>query len=286
MKTKALALGFLVGAALVAIAIARPAEAQSGGSWGGRASSIASRLLDQDGYVLDEAVDWPGNAQCRSTVARDASTTTDTSGMAAVTAPGSSTPAAVTVTNTNKATATVRVQSTSGTAANNIGGWSFATSGIGIAPFLDRAMLRFGLSSILSGQAVYVGIGDIGVGFAGDPSAITNTIYVGCDAADDNLSVCSNDGSGSATCTALGASFPCKTGSLIGYDFRVAMKADGSGYRYKLIKHDGTSAGGTLTTNLPASGTRLRHAVQCSARSSGSACVIHPSQVSACGPVL
>lgn len=43
-----------------------------------------------------------------------------------------------------------------------------------------------------------------------DSSAFTNDFYIGCDAADSNLHACSNDQTGSATCTDLGSAFPCR----------------------------------------------------------------------------
>lgn len=89
-----------------------------------------------------------------------------------------------------------------------------------------------------------------------DSSAILDTIYVGCDSADSNLHVCSNDRTGSATCTDLGANYPCRSGSAgatgpYGYDafFYEIPGGTSVGWFVKSIDRS-FSATGTLT-DLP-----------------------------------
>ena len=81
-----------------------------------------------------------------------------------------------------------------------------------------------------------------------DPSARLNSVYVGCDNATSTiLSVCSNDGSGVATC--VPTSFPC-TGSKL-YTVQLLAHASG-GVDYSVLDgQTGVRETGTLTTNLP-----------------------------------
>jgi hypothetical protein len=248
-----------------------------GGSGGGSSGGTASQLVDIDGYTLTEA--RTEQESCHASIARDSSTTVDAWGVAQTTV---GTAASVTTTGTNVATATVRVQYTSATSSDANAGWR-SVPGI-FHRDLTRYRMRFVLRTIAAGQAVLVGVRD-GTTFAGDPSAATDTIYVGCNAADTNLSICTNDASGSATCTTLGASFPCKTSSEVGYDFTLVRHRTAGTYRWRVTKHDGTTATGTLSSDLPTLTAKASINALCSARASGSGCVIQPSDVEVCGPL-
>jgi hypothetical protein len=238
--------------------------------------------VDVDGWDRASVAD-PWNLVCGATMARGSGTTTvDTAGIAAATVNG--TAASVTIANTNAATATPRIRYTSATTADALAGWSYvAATGDRMVPSnTDHVHFRVVSQTIATGQALYVGIQQIGGSAAGDPSAQLHTLYMGCDASQANLQVCSNDGSGTATCTDLGASFPCKVASETGYDFAVHRVKGTSNFRYIVKKHDGTTSRGTITADLPSGNIRLRPIVLCSARASGAACVLELSQVDIC----
>lgn len=89
-----------------------------------------------------------------------------------------------------------------------------------------------------------------------DPSAALNTVYVGCDAANTNMSICSNDGSGTATCTTLGASFPCKAYGY--YEFFFCAPPAGTSIGYYVRRLDSRAeASGTISSDLPTPTTLL-----------------------------
>lgn len=85
------------------------------------------------------------------------------------------------------------------------------------------------------------------------PSAWLNSMYVGCDTTSTVLSVCSNDGSGSATC--VPTSFSC-TGSKL-YTVQLLAHA-GGGIDYSVLEgQSGVTETGTLLTDLPSQTTSL-----------------------------
>ena len=79
----------------------------------------------------------------------------------------------------------------------------------------------------------------------------TDAIYFGCNNGDSNLSICSNDNSGTATCNTLGASFPCTT-SGAWYDFWLAAAPNDSSIKYRVDRLDSAaSTSGSVTSDLP-----------------------------------
>lgn len=99
---------------------------------------------------------------------------------------------------------------------------------------------------------------DAGAGINNEPSNAPNTIYAGCDSGDTNLKVCSNDASGTATCTDLGASFPCH---LDGAAFDVWLYAAPGGATtvdYAVKRLDSAAfASGTISSDLPSTTLQL-----------------------------
>lgn len=88
-----------------------------------------------------------------------------------------------------------------------------------------------------------------------ESSALTNTFYVGADGPDTNLHACSNDTSGSATCTDLGSSFP-KTNGF--YEVRLAAMPNSGGLAYSVERLDSAAtAVGTLGSDFPGSNVPL-----------------------------
>lgn len=97
---------------------------------------------------------------------------------------------------------------------------------------------RFSLDTNTAAGALFVGLanpitdlGDV------DPSSLTNIFGVGCDAADSNLQLMTNDGSGTATKTDLGANFPGKTDGAI-YELRISTDTNGSAFYWSLQRLD------------------------------------------------
>ncbi len=114
------------------------------------------------------------------------------------------------------------------------------------------AYLRGGIGSTDANQRAFFGLygSNSPIPNTTDPSAATDTVYVGCDAADTNMSICSNDASGAATCATLGASFPCKAYGY--YDFWFCAPPAGTSIGYYVRRLDtGTETAGTLSSDLP-----------------------------------
>jgi hypothetical protein len=89
-----------------------------------------------------------------------------------------------------------------------------------------------------------------------EPSALTDIVGFGFDRADTSWQVMTNDASGAADKTALGANFPIDTSSV--YDVALYAPPNGSAIYY-WIKNLGTgnTASGTLSSNLPTAATFL-----------------------------
>lgn len=84
-----------------------------------------------------------------------------------------------------------------------------------------------------------------------DPNVATDSVYFGCNAGDTNLSICSNDNVSTATCTTLGANFPCTTDGAW-YDFWFAASPNGSSIGFVINRLDSAqSAAGLVTSDLP-----------------------------------
>lgn len=108
-----------------------------------------------------------------------------------------------------------------------------------------------------------------------DPSAALDTLYFGCNAADANLSVCSNDNVGTATCATLGASFPCHT-SGAAYDVAFWAPPNNSGVRYWIRRLvTGAEASGTIAADLPRNTVQLGWDLWANTGSTASAVQIH-----------
>lgn len=84
-----------------------------------------------------------------------------------------------------------------------------------------------------------------------DPNVATDSVYFGCNSGDSNLSICSNDNSGTATCNTLGASFPCTTDGAF-YDFWFAAAPNGGEILWAITRLDSAAGtGGRLSADLP-----------------------------------
>jgi hypothetical protein len=84
-----------------------------------------------------------------------------------------------------------------------------------------------------------------------DPNVATDDVYFGCNVGDSNLSICSNDNSGTATCNTLGASFPCTTNGAW-YDFWLYAAPGSSQISYAVQRLDTpATTAGVVTSDLP-----------------------------------
>lgn len=118
---------------------------------------------------------------------------------------------------------------------------------------------RFHIDDIKADGRVFIGWLDTTSTWTGEPNALTNTIYVGCNEGDGdaNLDICSNDNVTTATCTTLGSGYPCKTDNVF-YDLWIYVPPNGS-YINWYIENLTTPANksGQLTTDLPQNTVQL-----------------------------
>lgn len=100
-----------------------------------------------------------------------------------------------------------------------------------------------------------------------EPSSLTSMVGMGYDAADTNLQIFTNDASGTATKTDLGASFPVSTTDRSKvYELALFAAPNGSTIQYEVTDvGTGAKATGTLSTDLPPSTTFLCPKGYCSA---------------------
>lgn len=90
-----------------------------------------------------------------------------------------------------------------------------------------------------------------------DPNTQLDAVYFGCNSGDSNLSICSNDNVGTATCTTLGGSYPCITNGAL-YDFWLAAPPNGSAISYCIERLDVPAAVcGSVTSDLPRNSVQL-----------------------------
>lgn len=120
---------------------------------------------------------------------------------------------------------------------------------------------RFGIATYVSGLRTFAGLyASTAASPAGEPSALTNVMGVGCDTADTTFSFMSNDGTGAATKIPLGANFPCNTSGLDMYEVRLFSPPSGSTIYYSLARLNTTDfiEGSTnVAADLPVNTTLL-----------------------------
>lgn len=110
-----------------------------------------------------------------------------------------------------------------------------------------------GLDTTVATQRFFAGLGGAVAVHAPatEPSADTNTVYFGCDSTEANLAICSNDNAGSATCTTLGADFPCRTNGAV-YNLQLWAAPNASAVSYAIERLDVAKyATGTVSSDLP-----------------------------------
>jgi hypothetical protein len=159
---------------------------------------------------------------------------------------------------TNVLTSTIRNTYTTSAVVNSQAGlaglqgpWLGSSAGLGGF----RVEIDFAVVTTQTTMRIAVGIGYNGgaaISCTADPSAATDCIFMGCDAADTNMQIMHNDNSGTCTKIDLGASFP-KTNNVF---YRVVLEAapNASAITYEVTRFDSAaSASGTISTDYPLS---------------------------------
>lgn len=151
----------------------------------------------------------------------------------------------------------------SATTGNASSGLRLAAAQYGLGNGAGRGgfhfVTRFGISdaTLVTGARLFVGLTSSTAALGNsDPSAFTNIIGVGLDAADTTLQIMHNDGAGTATKIDLGASFPESTNTDF-YELALYCAPNGTTVFYEVVNlTTGIETSGSITTNLP-SNTQL-----------------------------
>lgn len=175
---------------------------------------------------------------------------------------------ASTLATTNALTSVQRhVITINGTTANYAGIWSGASaqSGLAFTAATDggtagtpqswgaNMLVQWGASpfNATARYPTFVGLRENFDGGTGcrAPSTLPNAAYVGCDYGQNTLYACTNDSTGSATCTDLGASFPCLTDGVL-FNTYIVLTHESASFTVENVG-TGATATVTTTTDLP-----------------------------------
>jgi hypothetical protein len=145
--------------------------------------------------------------------------------------------------------------SVGGGAANEGGFWTSMVWGpaTGVATATNRAFCGMRVNAVPT---------DV------EPSSLTSMVGMGWDAADTNIQLMRNDGSGTATKIDLGAAFPVPTTDRTKMYQIILYSPPGTTQSVEYLVTDlitGATASGTVTTDLPATGSFLAPHVYMSA---------------------
>lgn len=118
---------------------------------------------------------------------------------------------------------------------------------------------RFGVSTYQTGARTFAGMSGTAAALGNaEITTFTNILGFGCNTGDTSFSFIHNDGSGTATKVALGASYPCNTSDTDMYEYRLFVAPAGSTVYYSLARLNTTDfIEGSVTTDLPAVGQFL-----------------------------
>jgi hypothetical protein len=187
-------------------------------------------------------------------------------------------------TTTSLATSFERVTETSANAQNRAAGvrhssnrW-FRGNAAGHGGF--RVRTRIATTTAVANQRAFIGW----YGFAGadftltqNPSQQVNIIGFGYDSADTNWFFIHNDNAGAATKVNLGSGFPVDNSSV--FDFEISAQPNASSVEYTVTNvGTGATAGGSISTEIPASTQLLMPYFWLNSGSGGTAvvlCIIH-----------
>lgn len=112
---------------------------------------------------------------------------------------------------------------------------------------------RFVVDTISAGARWFVGLyGSAAAIGNANPSSLANTLGFGIDASHTTVRWFYNDGSGTASSSDMGASFPAKTANVV-YEIRIFCPPNGSTIYYSIERLDSAAfAEGSVTTDIPA----------------------------------
>lgn len=247
-------------------AIANPAT-PSAGEMRFYAHSIAGRITPK--WVGPSGLDNPVQSALWAngiiTLMPASATALSVIGMSAPTAVGTVAHPAI-VTGTNLRSSIRRATVTSAATANSASELRFAfpltyrgeVFGSAIAGGFF-ATQRFAISSTTANQRCAVGLFNTTAAIATtqDPATLTNCIFAGWTIGDSNLQIMHNDAAGTCTKIDLGSNFPANNPAAA-YDVAFFCAPNGDTVGYRVIRLDtGTTATGTLSTDLPTKTTTL-----------------------------
>lgn len=111
---------------------------------------------------------------------------------------------------------------------------------------------RFGTAAFTSTGRLFCGVLPVGAMSNADPGTLANIFGIGCDSADSNLQLFTNDSAGLPVKTDLGASFPCKTANTDLYDFRFGCAPNTNNIGWSLERlNTGDFTSGVVSSDLP-----------------------------------
>jgi hypothetical protein len=115
--------------------------------------------------------------------------------------------------------------------------------------------MRFGVNAWQTNGRLFAGLRSSAAAIGNvDPSSLVNIVGVGADAGQTTLRLLTNDGSGTATATDLGARFPINTSSTEVYELTLSCEPNSSVIRWRLERLN-TAANdiveGEVSANLP-----------------------------------
>lgn len=144
--------------------------------------------------------------------------------------------------------------SSAGTRHNALQFWRGNAAGRG--GFLYVA--RFVVDTVVTDMRWFVGLsGSAAVIGNVNPSTLTNILGFGIDSGQTTVRFFNNDGTGAATATDLGASFPATTANVV-YEARLFCAPNGAEVFYSLERLDSAAlVEGSVTTDIPANTTLL-----------------------------
>lgn len=138
---------------------------------------------------------------------------------------------------------------------------------------------RFGMAVPVSGQQILVGVTAAAPAGGANPSARTDAIFVGKDAADSNFFIMHNDSSG--TCTRIDTGFSATSTATDYYEVMIICQPSGDASVKVTQLNTGTVFSSPLTTDLPTATTFLIPMMQLSNGATAAAATIHCSGLQA-----
>lgn len=238
-----------------------PDEAYSNTNWDGSLEVPTKNAIRDAVKGLDRSIQEALSTNGVAMISPGSSTAFNVVGMPAPTAVGTVSHPALAATNFRTqlrrgiVTSAATANSASELRSSVTQCWRGNAAGMGGFCKIDR----FAVSSSTANQQVAVGLfaTTSAISTTQVPSALTNCVFAGWDAADANLQIMSNDGSGTCTKVDLGSNFPANDTTAV-YEVTFYAAPNGTQISYRVVRLDtGNVATGTITTDLPTNTTFL-----------------------------